>query len=72
MTNIQLYLALGIPTLAIVTSLIVSLIQISGIREDGRELRREFHAALIEMRREAREDRLTIDAHIQLLTGKVC
>jgi len=35
----QLYLAVGLPTLAVVTSLIVSLVQISGIREDIRELR---------------------------------
>ena len=78
MTNEQIYLALGIPTLAIVTSLIISLIQISGIRADGREIRKEFadlrhdlNAAMAETRREAREDRLQIDADIKLLTGKV-
>ena len=32
MTNLQLYLAVGLPTFAIVASLIVSLVQISGIR----------------------------------------
>ncbi len=39
MTNVQLYLAVGLPVLAIITSLIISLMQISGIREDIRELR---------------------------------
>jgi hypothetical protein len=78
MNNTQLYLALGIPTLAIITSLIISLIQVSGIREDGREIRKEFadlrrdvNATMADMRREAREDRLQIDSDIKLLTGKL-
>jgi predicted nuclease with TOPRIM domain len=44
MTDTQLYLGLGIPVLAIMTSLIVSLVQVSGIREDMRQMRAEFHA----------------------------
>lgn len=85
MNNTQFYLALGLPTFAIITSLIISLLQISGIREDGREIRkefadlrkefaetrREFTVSLADMRREAREDRLRIDADLKLLTGKV-
>ncbi len=39
MTNTQLYLAIGLPMLAVVTSLVISLVQISGIREGIRELR---------------------------------
>lgn len=39
MTDVQLYFAVGLPTLTIITSLIISLIQISAIREDIRELR---------------------------------
>jgi len=39
MTNVQLYLAIGLPTLAILTSLAVNLWLISGIREDIREIR---------------------------------
>lgn len=42
MTNLQLYLAIGLPILAVVTSLIVSLVQISGIREDIREIRNDI------------------------------
>jgi hypothetical protein len=82
MTDKELYLGIGLPVLAVLTSLIISLIQISGIREDMRQMRGEFHtdttelrrelnSALTEMRKEAREDRLRIDGHIQILTGKV-
>ena len=39
MTNEQLYLAVGLPILAVVSSLVISLLQISGIREDIREVR---------------------------------
>jgi hypothetical protein len=39
MTNQQLYLAVGLPCLTIIVSLIVSLVQLSGIREDIREIR---------------------------------
>jgi hypothetical protein len=42
MTNTQLYLAIGLPMLAVVTSLVISLVQISGIREDIRELRSDM------------------------------
>jgi uncharacterized membrane protein (DUF106 family) len=85
MTDAQLYLAIGLPILAVLTSLTVSLVQISNVRGDVeslrgdmRELRKEFgdlrkdvDASLKEMRREAREDRLQIAADIKLLTGKV-
>ena len=50
MTDTQLYLALGIPVLAIVTSLIVSLVQVSGIRDDMRQMRAEFHSDLRDFR----------------------
>jgi hypothetical protein len=39
MTNLQLYIAIGLPTIAVLASLIISLIQISGIRDDIREIR---------------------------------
>ncbi len=34
MTDLQLYLAVGLPIIAVLTSLVVSLFQISGIRTD--------------------------------------
>jgi hypothetical protein len=38
MTNAQLYLAIGLPTIAVLASLVISLVQISSIREDIREI----------------------------------
>ena len=42
MTNAQLYLAIGLPIHAILTSLAVNLFMITGIREDIRELRADM------------------------------
>jgi hypothetical protein len=56
MTNVQLYLAIGLPIVAVLTSLTVSLVQISNIRVDIESLRADM--------REIRSD-------IKLLTGKV-
>ncbi len=56
MTGLQLYIAIGLPVIAVLASLTVSLAQIPGIREDIRSLRGDM--------REIRSD-------IKLLTGKV-
>ena len=42
MANTQLYFAIGLPCFTIVTSLIISMLQISGIREDIREIHRRI------------------------------
>jgi hypothetical protein len=42
MNNQQLYLAIGLPCLTVVASLVISLFQISGVREDVRELRSDM------------------------------
>ena len=42
----QLYIAVGLPTLAVLASLTISLIQISAIREDVRDLRREVNTKI--------------------------
>lgn len=42
MTNAQLYLAVGLPVIAVCASMVISLIQISGIRDDIREIRRSI------------------------------
>jgi len=39
--NLQLYIAIGLPTVAVLASLTVSLFQISGIREDICEIRND-------------------------------
>jgi hypothetical protein len=56
MTNLQLYQAVELPTFAIVVSLIVSLVEISGIRGELSGVRDDL--------REIRGD-------MKLLTGKV-
>lgn len=42
MTNLQLWIAVGLPVIAILTSLAISLVQISGMRDDIRELRSDM------------------------------
>jgi hypothetical protein len=41
-TNVQLYFAIGPPCFTIVTSLIISMLQISGMRDDIREINRRI------------------------------
>jgi hypothetical protein len=55
MNNTQLYIGLGIPCLAIITSLIVSILQVSGIREDMRHMRTEFHGDYQALRRDMQD-----------------
>ena len=60
MSDTQLYLALGLPIIAILTSLPISMLQVSGIRGDMRGLRADF-----------REDMRAMRADLNTLTGKV-
>jgi hypothetical protein len=55
MTNNQLYLAIGLPCLTIMVSLIVSLVQLSGVKDSIREIR---------------EDIRSFNVKIDILTGK--
>ena len=71
MTDTQLYLGLGIPVLAIMTSLIVSLVQVSGIREDMRQMRAEFHADNRALTTDIRSDFAGLRNDFATLTGKV-
>lgn len=82
MTDVQLYLAIGVPIIAILASMTLSLIQISGIREDMRAFRAEIRADLQVQRSELREemqnlrsefrqDMNALRADLTLLTGKV-
>ena len=69
--NLQLYIAVGLPTIAVITSLAISLVQISAIREDMRTqigaIREDIHAQIAEIREDIRE----IRSDIKLLTGKI-
>ena len=60
MNNVQLYIAVGLPTIAVLTSLVISLVQTSALRED-------MHAQIEAIREGIRE----IRSDIKLLTGKV-
>lgn len=63
MTNAQLYIAVCIPMLVFIGSLIISLVQLSGVRAEIASIRDDV-ATL-------REDIREIRADIKLLTGKV-
>ena len=71
MNNLQLYVAIGLPTLAVLTSLIVSMVQISGIRGDLRENVREIRGDLRENMREIRSEIRDIRSDIKLITGSL-
>jgi hypothetical protein len=60
MTNLQLDIAVGLPTIAVIASLTISLVQISSIRDELRENMRELRSDIREIR-----------GDIKLLTGKV-
>ena len=67
MTDTQLYLAVGLPIIAILTSLTVSILQVSAIRADvGR-----IHDDMNGMRADFREDMRALCADLNTLTGKV-
>lgn len=85
MTNTQLYLAIGLPCISVMAALIVSLVQISGIRgemktshddlrEDMRTMREDMRTMREDFRTELRafrEDFRSVAIKIDLLTGKV-
>jgi hypothetical protein len=65
--SIQLYVAVGLPTIAVLASLTVSLIQVSAIRDELKASRADSNEALREIRADVREVR----SDMKLLTGKV-
>ena len=42
MTDLQLYIAVGLPTITVLACMTVSLVQISAIRDDIREIRNDI------------------------------
>ena len=71
MTNIQLYLAVGLPIIAVLTSLTVSMLQVSAIRGEMRGIRADFREDMHGLRAEFREDMRALRADLNTLTGKV-
>ncbi len=63
MTDSQLYFSIGVPTIAVLASLVVSLVQISGLRDSLKDIREDIREVHGDMR-EIRQD-------IKILTGKV-
>jgi hypothetical protein len=55
-SNNQLYLAIGLPCTTIMVSLIISLVQLSGVKDSIREIR---------------EDIRSLNAKFDILTGKL-
>jgi hypothetical protein len=67
-------LVIGIPVLAIMTSLIVSLVQVSGIREDMRQMLADSRALATDIRSDfgaLRSEFAALRSDFATLTGKV-
>jgi hypothetical protein len=71
MTNVQLYLATGVPIIAILISMTISLFQISGVRGSIQSLSRDIREDMREMRTEFREEMRLLRADLTTLTSKV-
>jgi len=67
MTDTQRYLAVGLPIIAILTSLTVSILQISAIRAEVARI----HDDMRGLRADFREDMRAMRADLNTLTGKV-
>ncbi len=52
MSNSQLYFAVGVPTIAVLASLTVGIVQLSGLRDDVKELRQESIQDVRELRQD--------------------
>jgi len=78
MTDTQLYLAVGLPMIAVLTSLTISLLQVFAIRADAARIHgdmngihTDFRADMLAIRTDFREDMRAIRADLNTLTGKV-
>ena len=61
--SLQLYIAIGLPTVAVLASLTVSPVQISGIREDIREIRNDIKLLTGKV--------AEIDIHLSLIEDRI-
>jgi hypothetical protein len=78
MTDTQLYLAIGIPIVAVLTSLTISLLQVFAIRADVARIhgdmngiRANFREDMNALRADFREDMRAMRSDLNTLTGKV-
>ncbi|MGH9611267.1 MAG: hypothetical protein ACRD34_16505 [Bryobacteraceae bacterium] len=67
MSDTQLYFAIGIPCFTIIVSLIISIINVAGIRQEMRGIRADVRA----MRSNFADDIRSIRATLDLMTGKL-
>jgi hypothetical protein len=73
MTNLQLYLSVGLPVFAIVMALTVNLVQITGIKSDVNSLRGEINGVPGEInsfRSEMNSLRSEINTKLDLILAK--
>lgn len=70
MSNEQLYIAVALPVLAVITGLVISLVQVSGIRAEIGGIRAEMAGIRADVA-SLREDIREIRSDIKLLTGKI-
>jgi hypothetical protein len=71
MTEGHLYLAISVSIIAMLASLTLSLIQVSGIREDMRTFHAETREDARALRSEFRQDLQGLRADLTALTGRV-
>ena len=67
MTDLQLYIAIGLPTIAVLASLTISMLQVSGIREDMRQIRSDLREQVASIQEDIRE----IRSDLRTMTGKI-
>ena|ERR1017187_5789837 len=69
MSNLQLYIAVGLPMIAVLTSLVISLVQISALREEMRGIREDMRMQNSASREDMRAQNSAIreDIHAQIV-----
>lgn len=71
MNDFQLYLAIGVPTIAVLASLTVSLVQIMTIKGDIRDLRADMRADMKDLRLEVQAEVREIRNDIKIIVSKL-
>lgn len=69
MSNFQLYIAIGLPVIAVLTSLVISLFQISGVRDDMRQIRNDFTGRFDSMERKIDGRFDSVERRLEMVQG---